>query len=150
MLALAQAKAEHLGVAERTTLLQGTVGDLPTDGGFDAATCVFVLHFLPDADKLALLRGIASRVRPGAPLVAVSGAQPEGAELHEDLPGIWQQYGQRMGMPAEPMEAIIAQLTARPMHASADYIQLFQEAGFTRVATFLSVLRGGISGWLVR
>ena len=45
MLALAQAKAERLGVAERVTLIQGTVDDLPASASFEAATCIYVLHF---------------------------------------------------------------------------------------------------------
>ena len=150
MLAQAQAKAERLGVAARTTLVRGTVDDLPTDARFDAATCVFVLHFLPDDDKRALLRGIATRLRPGAPLLVVSGARPDDGGLRDDLLGGWQQYGELMGMPAERMAAIIAQLMAQPQTPGPDYVRLLGEAGFTRVALFFSVLGGGISGWLAR
>ena len=73
MLDLAQAKADQLGVREQVTLVRGTITDLPSDARFDAATCIFVLHFLPDPAKLALLQGIHSRLRPDAPLIAVSG-----------------------------------------------------------------------------
>jgi hypothetical protein len=42
------------------TLIRGTVEVLPIDMRFDAATCLFVLHFLTDVDKLARSRsGIA-------------------------------------------------------------------------------------------
>jgi len=51
MLALTQTKAEPLGVAERVTLIRGTVEVLPIETRFDAATCLFVLHFLTDAAK---------------------------------------------------------------------------------------------------
>jgi tRNA (cmo5U34)-methyltransferase len=71
MLAVAQAKVERLGLGDRVTLIQGTVETLPTEARFDAATCLFVLHFLPDEEKLALLRGIAARLRPDAPAAAV-------------------------------------------------------------------------------
>ena len=150
MLALARAKADRLGVAERATLVHGTVDDLPAAARFDAATCVFVLHFLPDEGKLVLLRGIRTRLRPGAPLLVVSGARPDDGGLREDLLGAWQQYGERMGMPAERMAAIIAQLMAQPQTSGADYVRLLGEAGFTRVAPFVSVLGGFITGWLAR
>ena len=68
MLQLAQAKAHSLGVADRVTLVRGTVQDLAQDARFDAATCMFVLHFLPDEGKLQLMKETARRLRPGAPL----------------------------------------------------------------------------------
>ncbi len=64
MLAIAQTKVDRLGVSDRVTLLRGTVGHLPANARFDAATCLFVLHFLPDDGKLALLQKIARQLRP--------------------------------------------------------------------------------------
>jgi tRNA (cmo5U34)-methyltransferase len=51
MLNLAAAKAERLGVADRVTLIHGSLDDVPADHRFDAATCLFVLHFLPDPHR---------------------------------------------------------------------------------------------------
>jgi tRNA (cmo5U34)-methyltransferase len=150
MLTLAQAKAERLGLQERTKLVRGTVEDLPAAARFDAATCLFVLHFLPDAAKLALLRGIAARLQPEAPLLLVSGVQPEDGGLRDDFLGAWQQYGERMGMPAERMAATIQQLTAQPATADKDFVRLLREAGFRRSARYFSVLGGAITGWLAR
>ena len=149
MIDLAQAKADGLGVREQVTLIRGTVDDLPADAHFDAATCIFVLHFLPDNDKLALLRGIASRLRPDAPLLAVSGALGDDGGLRGDILGAWQRYGERMGMPAERMAEIIAQLTSIPLTAEAEYPRLLHEAGFKRVTRVFSVLNLA-SGWLAR
>jgi len=115
MLRLAQAKTATLGVAERVKLLRGTVDDLPPDDCFDAATCLFVLHFLPDAGKLALLQAIVRHLRPDAPLLLASGARGDDDGLLEDLLGAWQQYGELMGMPSERMAATIQQLTSQPM-----------------------------------
>ena len=150
MLALAQAKAEHLRVDARAMLTRGTVDDLPTEARFDAATCVFVLHFLSDDNKLTLLRGIRARLRPGAPLLAVSGACPGDGGLRDDLLGAWQQYGELMGMPPERMAAIIGQLMVQPQTSGADYVRLLGEAGFPHVVPFFSVLGGFITGWLAR
>jgi SAM-dependent methyltransferase len=67
MLAVAQTRAEQLGVTDRVSLIQGTIHDVPAAARFDAATCLFVLHFLGDADKLELLREINARRRAASP-----------------------------------------------------------------------------------
>ena len=150
MLALARSKAERLGVAERTTLIRGTVPDIPLDDQFDAATCIFVLHFLPDQDKLALLRSIKERIHANAPLLVVTGAEPDDGGLGDDLVGSWQQYGEATGMPAERMRAIIEQIMSHPRTPQQEYVRLLKEAGFERVASYFSVLGGGICAWIAR
>ena len=154
MLALAQAKVAHLGVSDRVTLVRGTVEDLPQEARFDAATCIFVLHFLPDADKLALLRGIAGRLRPGAPVIVGTAARmmPVDENLRDDIMGAWQQHGELMGVPAERMAAAIAQvLPMQPMLSTPeDHVRLLKEAGFAHVGEVLRVLGGGSSALIAR
>src|SRR5512132_490541 len=90
MLALARAKAVQLRLRDRVTLLRGTVDDLPDEPRFDAAVCLFVLHFLPEEGQRATLRGIHRRLRPGAPLLVASGARAmEDASLRADYLGAW-------------------------------------------------------------
>ena len=153
MLALAQARTERLQLAPRVTLLRGTVEVLPTDATFDAATCLFVLHFLPDADKLALLRGLRHRLRPGAPLLVATGAQVQIEErLRPDVIAIWQQYGELAGMPAERMQATIAGLLVQQASATSDaeYVRIFDAAGFREQVQLLSVFNGSLVTWIVR
>jgi tRNA (cmo5U34)-methyltransferase len=152
MLALAQATVERLGVQERVALVPGTVDDLPAERQFDAATCLFVLHFLPDEAKLALLRGIAKRLRPQAPLLVASGARVDDGGLRDDLLGAWQQHGELMGLSAERMAAIIQQVVAQQKGAATeeDYVHLLRHSGFQRVASFLSIMNGGIGAWIAR
>lgn len=150
MLAVAQARADRLGLRERTTLVRGTVEDLSAAARFDAATCLFVLHFLPDAGKLALLQGIRRHLRPGAPLLVASGVQPDDGGLGDDLLGAWQQYGERMGLPAAQMAATIRQIIARPLTSAAEYVLLLRAAGFPRVASYFSVCGGGLTAWIAR
>jgi len=152
MLALAQVTVERLGVQKRVELVQGTVDDLPAERQFDAATCLFVLHFLPDEAKLALLRGIAARLRPQAPLLVASGARVDDGGLREDLLGAWQQHGELRGLPAERMAAIIQQVVAQQEGAATegDYVRLLRDAGFQRVASFLSIMNGGMGAWIAR
>ena len=155
MLDLARVKADHLGVADRVTLIQGSVDDVPVARRFDAATCLFVLHFLPDDAKLALLRGITQHLQPGAPALSVSGCRVDeltiGA-MRDDLLGAWQQYGELRGMPAEQMRAIIADIVARQAQATTEerYRQLMYEAGFTQVVPVLSIMHDAICAWIAR
>jgi tRNA (cmo5U34)-methyltransferase len=153
MLALAQSKAEHLGVAGRVTLIRGTVEDLPTGARFDAVTCLFVLHFLPDEAKLTLLRAIAARRHSDAPVFLASGARVQADDaLREDFIGAWQQYGELAGMPAERMAATIQELMAQQVRATAeqDYVRLLREAGFQHVASVLSLMADGMAAWIAR
>jgi tRNA (cmo5U34)-methyltransferase len=70
MMELAVARLEESGLLDRTDVVLGTVDDLPSDERFDAATLIGVLHHLPgDEAKRAILRSLARRLRPGAPLV---------------------------------------------------------------------------------
>jgi tRNA (cmo5U34)-methyltransferase len=153
MLALARARAEQLAVADRVTLIRGTVEDLPIGDRFDAATCLFVLHFLSDEAKLALLRAIAARRSAGALVLVASGARIETDEvLRDDFIGAWQQYGQEAGMPAARMAAIIQDLLAQQVQATAqqEYVRLLREAGFQHVGNVLSIMAGGIGVWVAR
>jgi tRNA (cmo5U34)-methyltransferase len=154
MLAQAQAKAAHLGVSDRVALVRGTVEELPREARFDAATCIFVLHFLPDADKLALLRGIAGRLHPAAPVLVGTAARvvQEDERLRDDFLGAWQHHGELLGVPAERMAATIAQLLPmRPMLSTPeDHVRLLHEAGFAHVGEVLRVMGGGVSAWVAR
>lgn len=152
MLALAQAKVEELGLSNQVTLLPGTVEDLAAEARFDAATCLFVLHFLPDEAKRVTLREIARRLHPGAPLLVASGGRVEAGDLGADFRGAWQRYGELMGMPAERMAAIIEGVIAQQANATAaeGYEQLLREAGFGQVASYFTVMSGGIAAWIAR
>jgi tRNA (cmo5U34)-methyltransferase len=152
MLAVAQAKAERLGVLGQVTLVRGTIEDIPSRGSFDAATCLLVLHFLPEAQKRTLLQGIAERLQPEAPVLVASGSRVDDGGVRDDLLGAWQQYGELHGMPAERMATTIDQLMAQqPNMTSEDgHRRLLLDAGFTRVASYFRVMGGGMAAWIAR
>ena len=54
--------------ADRIELLQGVAADA-SPGPFDGATCLLTLHFLEAGERLATLREIRRRLKPGAALV---------------------------------------------------------------------------------
>lgn len=149
MLARAQAKADALGLTDRVKLVRGTVGELPPEPCYDAATCLFVLHLLADdAERLALLRGVASRLRPGAPLILASGIrEPDGG--FGLFAGAWQRYGELRGMPSADMAAHIARIGSRPAGVSeARCLALLREAGFATATRFFSAFT--MMGWIAR
>ena len=149
MLALAEAKAEKSGVGSRTTLSKGSVDSLPAQEKFGAATCIFVLHFLPDEAKLSLLKEIRTRLQADGPLLVVTGARPDDG-FNDDLLHVWQKYAEMKGMPPERVSAIISQLAKQPMTEQEKYVQLLTEAGFQGITKYFSVMGGAISAWLAR
>jgi tRNA (cmo5U34)-methyltransferase len=155
MLDLAAAKADRLGVRDRVKLIRGTVDEAPSDPRFDAATCLFVLHFLPDDAKLALLRGMARRIHPGGPALIVSACRVDTLNqdtLRDDLLGAWQQYGEMHGMQAAHMAAIIDDVRARQTQATTEegYRRLIHDAGFAHVANILSIMGNALCAWIAR
>lgn len=153
MLALARSEATRLGVGDRVTLVQGTVADLPREARFDAATCLLVLHFLPDAEKAALLRGVAGRRRPAAPLVvaATAVAIPVAECVRDDYRRAQRHYAELLGQSPEQVAARLAQTpaflaTLPPPCTPDDYLRLLREAGFRRTGELLRIM-GTVGAW---
>jgi tRNA (cmo5U34)-methyltransferase len=152
MLALAERQADRLGVADRVTLIQGTVESLPKDHHFDAATCIFVLHFLPPEARSSQLRTTVRLLQPGAPLIAVTAGRVNAEAVNGDGIGTWQQYGELMGMPGERMAAIIQELLVRQaqMPDADDYLRELRDAGVPRIVELLRLVEGGLVAWVAR
>jgi tRNA (cmo5U34)-methyltransferase len=93
MLAHLRRRAASLDVRERLTVHAGEVGSLPRAEPFDAATLLLVLHFLPDdGAKLALLRDVGARLRPGAPLLLADMAGERDSPEYALLLGAWETH----------------------------------------------------------
>lgn len=70
MLAVARQRLEAEGLLARTQLHHGELHTLPESEPFDGAQMMGVLHHVDgQAARVALLRELARRLRPGAPLV---------------------------------------------------------------------------------
>ncbi|WP_256706406.1 class I SAM-dependent methyltransferase [Paenibacillus sp. FSL R7-0337] len=146
-----QAAQQRLGVAgllDRVELHQTETSTWNCTRAYDAATCMLVLHFLQGrTNKLALLRSIAERLQPGAPLCmsAICGVpgssawelQMAGWRLHMLGNGIaeeqWQIFEQSFGVTSHPLPA-------------AEMEELLLAAGFTAVSRFFGAYL--IDGWL--
>jgi tRNA (cmo5U34)-methyltransferase len=148
MRAQAESRLARADVAHRVTLHDGYAGGLPQQPQWDAATLICVLHFLPDdGAKLALLRDIATRLRPGGCLMLIDACgQPDTAEFDRML-SAWMRYIQAMGMSDEGRALYRSQLEGSIHWVPPERIEaLLAEAGFARAQLVHRTLV--FNGWL--
>lgn len=132
MLAQAEWFASQVGAAERTRLVQGTVDDLgPADAGFDAATSMLVMHFLPDTEdgKLAYLSAIRQRLRPGAPLVLADISFSSAADF-ASLKPVFLKHAELAGLDRTEMEKGAEGIASLPVVDPRRTAELLRSAGF--------------------
>ena len=148
MLGAAFRKVEALGLSKRVCLIQGTLDDVPAAPLFNAATCVLVMHFLPDdGSKLLLLKSIHQRLERGAALFLVNLSGERGSQQFEQILSAWKFHAISTGAPVdfieEQLEKVIPHFTVVPeKHA----VELLNEAGFTEIMPFYKALM--FNGWV--
>lgn len=148
MLALAQQKIDQQNLSERVKLFQGYTHDLPATFLHDAATCILVMHFLPDdGSKLALLQSISQRLKSSATFILVDMFGEKGTENYEQLACVWKLYGQEMGMSSEMIEKR-EKARQEGVHPIPEprVLELLQQAGFGNIMRFYTGLCFG--GWI--
>jgi len=64
---------------DRVELHHGYIDTAPL-GPFDGASCLLTLHFVPMNERLATLKEVRRRLKPGAPLVIAHHSLPDGKE----------------------------------------------------------------------
>jgi tRNA (cmo5U34)-methyltransferase len=146
MLDFARAQAEQQGMTERVRLVHGYTDDLPADVQADAATCLYVFPFVHgDEAKLATLRAIYARLKPGAPLILVTVVEES---FRDDFRAIWRAFLADNGMSPEAVATRDASVRANIQSiASARMLELLGEAGFSEAVPFFRAL--WFSGWFV-
>jgi len=137
---LAHAGTATAPFAERVTLVEGTV-DIAPEGPYDAATCLLVLHFLTRDARLATLRAIRRRLRPGAGLVIAHHAPPAGPWLARSAAFAGSEPAQAQAS-ARTMAERLPLLTPQAEEA------LLHEAGFAQADLFWAAL--SFRGWIAR
>lgn len=128
----------------RVALYHGDVSAAP-EGPFDGATCLLTLHFLPEGDRLATLKGIRQRLGPGAPLLTFHHSVPAGPDRLT-----WLERTARYAAGADGVEEKVRrgaqQLAgAIPILTPEQDEALLGQAGFAGIATFYSALT--FRGW---
>lgn len=138
MLDLAKKRVCGTELEHRTTLLQGTVGELPDRELYDAGSCMLALHFVPGlAEKRQLLRDIAARLRPGAPFVLASICGEPGSSAFELQMQCWRRHMLQEGIPEEDWERFAASFgqDSHPIPVE-QVVALLEEAGFSVVTRY--------------
>jgi tRNA (cmo5U34)-methyltransferase len=144
MLEIARIRIADAGMAERTEVILGRVEDLPNEPIFDAATLIGVLHHLPgDEAKQGILQTIASRLRPGAPLILAGNHYAYASE-----PLMLKAWGERWRMQGATPEEVKAKLSkilqgADPPHSEAAVFALLANSGFESPKRFFASLFWG-------
>lgn len=149
MIMIAKDKAVQLGLESRVKFIQGTIDDLPlSDSGFDAASCILVLHFIDGVqEKLKLLGAIKNKLKPGAPFVLVSAyGNRYDEELHDRL-NVWKSFWLDAGFESSQVDEMINKgIMKISFIPENQIIRLLAEAGFTKITRFYSA--GLFAGWL--
>ena len=143
---LDEAEARLGAAMARVTLHHGYIDTAPI-GPFDAATSLLTLHFLDPEERLATVRSISSRLKTGAPFIAVHSSFPQ-SEPHREL---WlSRYeafaiasGTDQAMAGNARQAVSSMTT---MLEPDQDIQILKDAGLTSVTTFYSAFTW--AGWV--
>lgn len=150
MLEIARTKAAALEMADRVEFLEGTVEEVTADQLHDAATCMLVLHFVPEIqEKLQQLKAIRQRLKPGAPFVLASMfGNPDDPAFEEQFL-LWKAYwldSTRLTQEeVDEMEKTVRTLSFIP---EDEIVRLLSDAGFGKIAKFFSTNMFG--GWVCR
>lgn len=149
MLEIARRRAEEGGVAQRVSLQQGTIEQLPLHATFDAATCLLVLHFVHGkSNKRRLLQNIADRLEPGAPLFLASINGDSGCRAFSIQMEAWKGNMLDNGISIQEWERFAASVgrESDPVPAS-EVLELLEETGFTQATHYFGSYL--INAWYV-
>lgn len=149
MLSIAKSKIERMKIVNTINLFDGYTHDLPEGSLFDGATCILVMHFLPDdGSKLYLLKSISQHLKSGAPLVLVDGFGIKNSEGFNKTVLAWKRFAQTMGVDYQIVEdGFSNQILKRIQFVPEDrIIYLLNEAGFEKPHRFFTSFLYG--GWI--
>jgi tRNA (cmo5U34)-methyltransferase len=149
MMDLAVSRIAEAGLSDRTEVVLGTVDDLPMDVDYDAATLIGVLHHLPGDDaKRGILRALATRLKPDAPLILAGNHY-----AYASQPLLLAAWGERWRMHGATQDEVRTKLGkilqgADPPHSEEAVALLLSDSGFGPPTRFFSSLFWG--AWITR
>jgi tRNA (cmo5U34)-methyltransferase len=153
MMAIAQYQLSQTKFLERVNLFTGYVSDLPETELMDAATLILVMHFVPDdGSKLALLRAIAKRLKPGAEFILADLHGDKSAPYFAKFRQAWQHlYFSQLDEDAlaEAKLKFEASITNSVHFVTEErIIELLEIAGFSKITKFYNAFLFG--GWTAK
>jgi tRNA (cmo5U34)-methyltransferase len=148
MLDACRSRMAEAGLTARVTFFNGRVQDFRAPAPFDAASSIFVAHFINSAEeKLAYFRAIAAALRPGGRFILADlfGATdtPEFARLFR----AWLAFRAAQGVSAEELAQDRAHIERDISFVpERDLLALLAEAGFAAPTRFYQTYLFG--GWV--
>jgi len=126
------------GLGPRVEYRCDRVEALPDASRFDAATSVFVAHFIQERGaKHRFFRAIARRLRPGAPLLLADLYEGASGDALEQLTAAWRRAVRRARMEAEAVENAFARMERQIDFVPEDELaKLLDETGFSAPTRF--------------
>lgn len=108
MLNICRQKAEEYGIASRCTFHEGYLDSLPASDAFDAATCIWVSHFITQREERHnFFRQIGARLRPNGYLVSSDLVSDMPTPTYQSLLAVTRRMFQYAEMPTEEIEKIM-------------------------------------------
>ena len=149
MLAVARERLQERGWTDHVQLHVGHIHELPEGGYYDAATCLLVIHHLPDGEQRAFLQQIARRLKNGAPFVLAEMIGAPVSPQFQRLFAAWKLWQLTVGAPAEEVEQRAQILSSVVKFPSEEHLrQLVATVGFTDMERFFTAYFYG--GWVAR
>ena len=144
MLAIARRYTEQVGASNRVQLVQGEVPEVSAPpGGFDAATSMLVMHFLPDSGgaggKAAYLAAIRKRLRKGAVLLHADVSFEDHAAFERAKPAFLR-HARLAGLDKDLASAGPKAIEGLPIIGAERTAALLTSCGFAEVDLFYAAL----------
>jgi len=148
MLEVCRQRLAQAGLSHRVVLHAGRLGDFSPEQPFDGASSIFVAHFIKGREeKLAYLRAIAAKLKPGATLVLADLFGKKGSPEFVRLMQAWLLYYTSHGVIAEKLardlQLILQDIAFVP---EDELFALLNEAGFANPVRFYQTFLFG--GWI--
>jgi tRNA (cmo5U34)-methyltransferase len=147
MLDICRQKVEECGITSRCIFHEGYLDSLPASDSFDAATCLFVSHFImQQQERRNFFNQIALRLRPQGYLINADIAYDLDASTYPEVLDIWLRIMKSAGMPVEKVRAAYGRDLA--MLPSPEVSSIIASGGFDSPMLFFQSLL--LHAWYAR
>jgi len=161
MLAVCQQKLDPAGIANRCTLHEDYLSELPANGDFDAVLCLLVTHFIQHPQRDGIYSQMASQLKYGGRVITAEIAGDMHSPAFDEQLEVWTTMHETASQAPRDMAEIKAQLSQRDMAEIKAQLsqrllllpaetteELIEQAGFTPPQRFFQSLL--IHGWTAR
>ncbi len=135
MIGTTAAKIKEHGLESRIELIHGGIDDVLQES-FDAAASLLVMHFIPRGEKLAYLKGMAFRLKPGGKLIVADITGERESDEYACLSEAWEAYQLEMRDPADVAETVKHAREDLDILSEGELTAILEEAGFTNPFLF--------------